>query len=135
MDLTLTDFIILGVLVEATGESLWWVFDGKWSKERIMALVLGVLFAAVTGLNLLDAVGLTPAEYLPPIVWMVVGIASTAMVAMRGATAVHDLLKLVEAWRGQSAVLVTVPDASPSTSVLVTVPATDKEAGGPDDKK
>ena len=98
----LQSLVVLGFVVESCGESIWWLFNGEWNKERILALVLGGVLAAATGLNLLEAAGLQPASYLPPVAWLVLGEVCTALVGMRGATFVNDFLTGVQAWRANS---------------------------------
>ena len=87
--------VIIGVLVESIGESVWWLVSKEWSKERIVALVLGLLFSGLTGADLFAYIGLPLAGYVPETVGLVVGVVCSGLMGMRGATVVHDLLGLV----------------------------------------
>jgi hypothetical protein len=97
--MTIAQLIIVATLVEAIGESIWWLVpkEGEigWNRERIMALVIGLALAGLTGINALSLAGLEPPDYLPPVVWLVAGILCSGILVMRGATWVHDLFSLI----------------------------------------
>lgn len=91
------EYVLLAVLVESLGESVWWIRENGWEPERILALVLGLIVSALTGANLLDLIGLTPPEYVPVVVWQVFGGIAAALVIMRGANFVNDFLSIFQA--------------------------------------
>lgn len=82
--------ILLAVLAEAVWETLKMV----WQKDKLHpdvlgSLIIGVLLALSTGLNLFEVVGL-------PIINPYLGQIFTGILASRGANFVHDLVKIAQ---------------------------------------
>ena len=104
---TIAQVIILGALVEAIGESIWWVIpDGEgnvgWNKKRIVAAVLAFAIAGITGLDLFAVVNLPIGPWIPEQFVTVPGIIATAFLGMRGATAISDFLGWVQEIRANA---------------------------------
>lgn len=82
--------IILALLGEAIWETLKMTWqEGKLVKDRVGALVISILLAAITGINIMDLLGVT-------ISISFIGVIFTGILISRGATFVHELLKAVE---------------------------------------
>lgn len=85
---------ILGILILALiGESIWETLkmtwqNGKVSVDRIGALIIGLLLAFGSGLDLLALVGV-------PLVIPYLGVFLTGLLISRGANFVHDLIASV----------------------------------------
>jgi hypothetical protein len=82
--------ILLAVLAEAIWETLKMV----WQKDKLHpdvlgSLIIGIVLALSTGLNLFELVGL-------PIIHPLIGQVFTGILASRGANFVHDLVKIAQ---------------------------------------
>lgn len=81
--------ILVAALCEATWETIKMTWqNGKISLDRIGALLLGILLALATKMDILTLAGLHSAH-------PVVGIICTGIVVSRGANFVHDLLNIM----------------------------------------
>lgn len=81
--------VIVSLLVESVWETLKMVWqDGKLSKDRIGALVVGEVCSFATGLNLFALIGIT----INPLV----GIILSGILVSRGSNFIHELLSKIE---------------------------------------
>lgn len=86
----LTQVIIMAFLVEAIWETLKMVWqEGKLCKDRIGALVVGLVIAFAINVDLFVAIGLTP-------VFEYVGTIATGILVSRGGNYIHDLFNLLD---------------------------------------
>jgi len=86
----ITVIIIAAILAEAIWETFKPIWDkGKLNPDRIGALIIGVVVAVATGVDLCAALGLT-------IMYPIIGQILTGVLISRGANFVHDLFKGVE---------------------------------------
>lgn len=81
------------VVLALIGESIWETLkmtwqDGKFSIDRIGALVVGILLAFGSGLDLMELVGI-------PLVIPYLGMFLTGLLISRGSNFVHDLVSSV----------------------------------------
>ena len=82
-------FMVIAFIVEAVWETLKMVWqDGKLSIDRVGAIVIGLLLAVGTRLDLLELVGIP--VYIP-----YMGIVLTGLLISRGANFAHDLLESI----------------------------------------
>lgn len=82
-------FIVIAFLVEATWETLKMVWqDGKVSVDRVGALIIGLLLAIGTRLDLLAIVGI-------PIYIPYLGTVLTGLLISRGANFAHDIFETI----------------------------------------
>lgn len=87
--MNILSIIILALIGEAVWETLKMTWQqGKVSVDRIGALILGILLAVGTGLDLMAMVGV-------PVNIPLVGMILTGILISRGANFVHDLLNSV----------------------------------------
>jgi len=91
--LDLWQIVFLAIMAEA----IWETIKMTWQKDKfhpdvLGALVIGVILALSTGLNLFDIVGL-------PIINPYIGQVFTGILASRGANFVHDLVKIAQGMR------------------------------------
>lgn len=81
--------VIISLLVESVWETLKMVWqEGKLSKDRVGALVVGEVGAFATGLNIFTLVGIT----INPLV----GIILSGILVSRGSSFIHELLSKIE---------------------------------------
>jgi hypothetical protein len=82
--------IILGLIGEALWETLKLVWqNGKISVDRIGTILIGVLLAVGTGLDLMDIIGI-------PIKIPYIGVLLTGLLLSRGANFLHDIFDSVK---------------------------------------
>ena len=89
----LEQLIILAILVEAiweNGKMVW--EDGKFSYDKLGALLIALMFAFALQADLLSLVGFTPRHSLP-------GIIGSAFIISRGGNIVHDLIDKINGYR------------------------------------
>lgn len=85
----ITQLIIVAFLVEAVWETLKMTWqDGKANKDRIGALITGLVIAFTMNIDLFVAIGLAPK-------YNYVGIVASGLLISRGGNYVHDLMKLL----------------------------------------
>lgn len=85
----ITQLIVVAFLVEAIWETLKMTWqEGKLSKDRIGALVVGMVIAFTMNLDLFVAVGLNP-------IFNYVGVIATGILVSRGSNYVHDVINLI----------------------------------------
>lgn len=89
MILTFEQLAVLIAIAESITENVKWTIEGGWDKNRIIALVVGVLVCAGTGADVFVTVGV-------PMVVPVVGSVLTGIIAARGATIFNDLFGLIK---------------------------------------
>lgn len=88
--MTLSQLALAAILTEKLWESLKLISEKKKvSVDRIGALVLGIVIALGTGIDLFAAVGL-------PINLPYLGLILTGIIISRGANFIHDLFKITE---------------------------------------
>lgn len=81
--------VIMALLCEAIWETLKMVWqNGKFSIDRIGALICGVIVALVVKVDMFSLVGLTQST-------SIIGIVLTGIVISRGANFVHDLINTI----------------------------------------
>jgi len=86
--------IVLAMIGEAVWETLKMTWQqGKFSIDKIGALIIGLLIAIGTGLDLFELVQI-------PIAIPYLGLILTGVLLSRGANFVHDLLKKIEPPKG-----------------------------------
>ena len=82
--------IILSMLAEAIWENLRMTFeDGKFSINRLGALIVSIVVAVGTKINIF--------EILDFEMWTILGSILTGILISRGANVVHDLLNKIQA--------------------------------------
>ena len=82
--------IILSMLAEAIWENLRMTFeDGKFSINRLGALIVSIIVAVGTKINIF--------EILDFEMWTILGSILTGILISRGANVVHDLLNKIQA--------------------------------------
>lgn len=82
-------FLVIAFIVEAIWETLKMVWqDGKLSIDRVGAVIVGLLLALGTRLDLLEMIGVP--TYIP-----YMGIVLTGLLISRGANFAHDLLEVI----------------------------------------
>lgn len=87
--MTILSIIVIALIGEGLWETLKMIWqNGKVSVDRVGALVIGLMLAAGTGLDLMDMIGI-------PMVIPYIGVALTGILISRGANFVHDILKSV----------------------------------------
>ncbi len=80
---------VLALLCEAIWETIKMTWEnGKISLDRVGALLLGILLAVATRMDILSLAGLNA-------IHPVIGIACTGVIVSRGANFTHDLLNLM----------------------------------------
>lgn len=85
----LTQIVIMAFLVEAIWETLKMTWqEGKLSKDRIGALVIGLIIAFAINVDLFVAIGLEP-------VFNYIGVIATGILISRGGNYIHDLFSLI----------------------------------------
>ncbi|HOQ10363.1 MAG TPA: hypothetical protein PLG09_09600 [Syntrophomonadaceae bacterium] len=85
--------IVLAIMAEAIWETLKLVWQkDKFHPDVLGSLLIGIILALSTGLNLFEMVGL-------PIVNPYLGQIFTGILASRGANFVHDLVKVAQGMR------------------------------------
>lgn len=97
--------IVIAFLVQQlwqVGKKLW--VGGKPQANRIGPLVLGVILAATSGIDLFVALGV-------PLRWVWLAIALTGVLCSQGAGAIYDMIKKLQQYR-----------AAPTTPVPPDVP-------------
>lgn len=106
----LAKVILFGALIEAAVETVEWVIEREFLRQRLIALAFGLVLAFTFGQNILSALGIGELPAGSPLanVAPVVGQALTGLLLSRGANFVHDL---IERLRGSS-----VPPAMASRS-------------------
>jgi len=88
--------LVLALVVEALWDSLKMTWQkGKFSPDRVGALVLGIVLAVGADVDFFELVGV-------PISWPYVGPILTGVILSRGANFVHDLLASVEGLKGRT---------------------------------
>ena len=88
--MTILGVVIVAFIVEAVWETLKMIWQqGKVSIDRIGALVVGLLVAFASGIDLFVLVEL-------PLQVPYVGLALTGILISRGANFIHDLLKKIQ---------------------------------------
>lgn len=81
--------IILSMLAEAIWENLRMTFeDGKFSINRLGALIISIVVAVGTKINIF--------EILDFEMWTILGSVLTGILISRGANVVHDLFKKIQ---------------------------------------
>lgn len=86
---TLTQIIIMAFLVEAIWETLKMTWqENKLSKDRIGALVVGLIIAFAINVDLFVTIGLEP-------VFKHIGVIATGILISRGGNYIHDLFSLL----------------------------------------
>jgi len=87
---TLTQIIVMAFLVEAIWETLKMIWqDGKFSKDKMGALIVGLVIALTMNIDLFVAVGLEP-------VFKYTGVVATGILISRGGNYIHDLFNLLD---------------------------------------
>lgn len=82
-------FLVIAFIAEAIWETLKLVWeDGKLSIDRVGAVIVGLLLALGTRLDLLEMIGVP--TYIP-----YMGIVLTGLLISRGANFAHDLLEVI----------------------------------------
>ena len=82
-------FLVIAFIVEAIWETLKMVWqDGKLSIDRVGAVIVGLLLALGTRLDLLEMIGIP--TYIP-----YMGVVLTGLLISRGANFAHDLLETI----------------------------------------
>lgn len=85
----LTQIVVMAFLVEAIWETLKMTWqEGKLSKDRIGALVIGLIIAFAINVDLFVAIGLEP-------VFNYIGVIATGILISRGGNYIHDLFSLI----------------------------------------
>ncbi|MGJ0846660.1 hypothetical protein ACR77J_08225 [Tissierella praeacuta] len=85
----ITQLIIVAFLVEAVWETLKMTWqDGRANKDRIGALMTGLIIAFTMNIDLFTAIGLEPN-------YSYVGIIASGLLMSRGGNYVHDLMKML----------------------------------------
>ncbi len=85
----LTQIVVMAFLVEAIWETLKMTWqEGKLSKNRIGALVIGLIIAFAINVDLFVAIGLEP-------VFNYIGVIATGILISRGGNYIHDLFSLI----------------------------------------
>lgn len=80
---------VLAMLCEAIWETIKMTWqNGKFSLDRLGALLLGILLAMATKMDILSLAGLNA-------IYPVIGMACTGVIVSRGANFTHDLLNLM----------------------------------------
>lgn len=80
---------VLALLCEAVWETIKMAWDnGKLSLDKIGALLLGILLAVATKMDVLSLAGLNS-------IHPIIGIVCTGVIVSRGANFTHDLLNLM----------------------------------------
>lgn len=88
--MTVLGVVVIAFIVEAVWETLKMIWQqGKVSIDRIGALVVGLLVAFASGIDLFVLVEL-------PLQVPYVGLALTGILISRGANFIHDLLKKIQ---------------------------------------
>jgi hypothetical protein len=88
--MTILGVVVIAFIVEAVWETLKMIWQqGKVSIDRIGALVVGLLVAFASGIDLFVLVEL-------PLQVPYVGLALTGILISRGANFIHDLLKKIQ---------------------------------------
>lgn len=102
---------LIGLLILALiGESIWETLkmtwqNGKVSVDRVGALIIGLLLAFGSGLDLLSLVGV-------PLVIPYLGVFLTGLLISRGANFIHDLISSVNNLKENTKIITgTVPEA------------------------
>ena len=86
--------VAVALLVEALWETVKMVWkNGKFSVDRLGALVLGIGICMLAGANLFEAIGIPMGPHL-------VGCALTGVLASRGSNFLHDLFERVQGKSG-----------------------------------
>ena len=85
------------ILLAFLAEAIWETLKMVWQKDKLHpdvlgALIIGIILALSTGLNLFELVGL-------PIIHPYIGQVFTGILASRGANFVHDLVKIAQVRR------------------------------------
>jgi len=100
--MTFTEIGVIAFIVEAYVQTFkpFWDKDAAKPdvvKDRVAALVIGGVITVLTGIDLFAAAGV-PMNFFPVLVpWA--GVVMTIPVFGRGAQIVHELIKLIEAYR------------------------------------
>ena len=82
-------FLVIAFIAEAIWETLKLVWeDGKLSIDRVGAVIVGLLLALGTRLDLLEMIGVP--TYIP-----YMGIVLTGLLISRGANFAHDLIEVI----------------------------------------
>lgn len=85
----ITQLIIMAFLVEALWETLKMTWqEGKLNKDRVGALVSGLIIAFTINIDLFTTIGLTPN-------FKYVGVIATGILISRGANFMHDFFKSI----------------------------------------
>ncbi len=85
----LTQVVVMAFLVEAIWETLKMTWqEGKFSKDRIGALLVGLIIALTMNIDLFVAVGLEP-------IFKYTGVIATGTLISRGGNYIHDLFSLL----------------------------------------
>lgn len=86
---TVTQLAIMAFLVEALWETLKMTWqEGKLKKDRVGALVSGLIIAFTINIDLFMTIGLEPN-------FKYVGVIATGILISRGGNYIHDLFKLI----------------------------------------
>jgi hypothetical protein len=84
----LLGIVVFAVLVEAVVENIKWLIEGGWDKDRIVAIVMGMVLAFSFSVDVFHVLGYESfIPYLPQIV--------TGIIISRGANFVHDIYKAI----------------------------------------
>lgn len=85
----IAQLVIIAFLVEAVWETLKMTWqEGKLSKDRVGALVVGLVIAFTMNVDLFVAIGLSP-------VLNYVGVIATGILISRGGNYIHDFVNLI----------------------------------------
>lgn len=83
--------VIVALVAEAIWETLKMTWqEGKLSKDRVGAMVISILIAFATGIDLFEIIGI-------PLSIPYIGIIFTGLLASRGANFIHDLYSKISA--------------------------------------
>jgi ABC-type xylose transport system permease subunit len=85
--------LILALLCEAIVETLKMTFqEGKFNWDRVLALIVSIIVAVITGADLLELVGI-------PATIPYVGVVLTGILISRGANWLHEFIKKTAAFK------------------------------------
>lgn len=83
----LAQIIVMAFLVEAIWETLKMTWEeGKFSKDKMGALIVGLIIALTMNIDLFISVGLEP-------IFKYTGVIATGILISRGGNYIHDLIK------------------------------------------
>lgn len=113
MNINWVSVAVLAVLTESVVENIKWAIEGNLDRNRIMALIAGILLALGTGIDAFKLANI-PVDIpgTSPLVGHYIGAFFTGILTSRGSNVLHDL------WGLMNNVMTWFKDKNAPTSVI-----------------